>query len=226
MMTKKIKNTVTYRILIKSNTNYYKLGTIIIKRFDGDIFYTPSQKGVTNSSGNMNNKIIDHVSWHKSGRVHIKPQNGNYEIFEEGVGVLKPTTGVKKDRQKIKDIGFQEIVRDTVIEIKALPEHKKKIDELDVVFNIKEYLESVQFHFSIVSGTHIAKLAEGGETPVKVSKKSKKLLLDGQIRCLGVESGNADKILQYGLYKYIGKDLLKGRRLVMATDSNIPKIKS
>ena len=139
---------------------------------------------------------------------------------------LKPTTGVKKDRQKIKDIGFQEIVRDTVIEIKALPEHKKKIDELDVVFNIKEYLESVQFHFSIVSGTHIAKLAEGGETPVKVSKKSKKLLLDGQIRCLGVESGNADKILQYGLYKYIGKDLLKGRRLVMATDSNIPKIKS
>jgi len=219
-----MSKTVTYRILIKSNTKYYKLGTIIIKRFEGDILYVPSQAGVVDSNTNIINKIISHISWHQSGRVHVKAKDNSYEIFEEGVGILNPIFGVKKDRQKIKDIGFQEITRDTVIDITTLPKHNKKIDKLDVIFDIKNYTGPVQFHFSMVSGTHIAKFHEGGKTPVKISKKSVEFRLDSQIRCLGVESGNADKLLQYGLYKYVGKDLKKGRRLFVATDSGIPKI--
>ncbi|MFH1769922.1 MAG: hypothetical protein ABH833_04690 [Parcubacteria group bacterium] len=220
-----MSKTVKYRVLIKSDGNYYKLGTIIIKRFEGDIIYAPSQLKVIGSSstGTLDN-VIDHVSWHPSGRVHVKIKDDSYEIFEEGIGVLNSIFGMEKDRQRIKDIGFQEILRDTVIDIATLPEHKKKIDKLDIVFDIKDYDGPVQFYFSMVSGTHIVELAEGGKTPVKISKKSIKLRLDGQHRSLGVESGNADKLLQYNLYRYVGKDLQKGRRLFVAADSGISKI--
>jgi hypothetical protein len=225
-MTKKInEKTVTYRMLIKQGFKYYKLGTIIIKRLEGEFLYTPSQLRIENSgSEKVIGKVIDHVSWHKSGRVHIKTKDGEYDVVEEGVEMLKPEGW--KSRQKIEDIGFQEIIRDTVIDVSTLPEYIKKIDGLDVVFDIKDYVGPVQFLFTIVSGTHVVELSKGGRTPVKIAEKSNKIKLDSQLRCLGAESGNADKLLQYILYKYTGEDLQKGRRFFIAGDSGIFKIKS
>ena len=78
---------VSYRILIKFNDSLYKLGHIMIKRFEGDVFYSPSQNGIIDSSDkNTLQKIMDHISWHKSGRVHIKVKDGECHVFEEVTG--------------------------------------------------------------------------------------------------------------------------------------------
>lgn len=219
-----MSKTTSYKILIKSGRAHYKLGTIIIKTFDGDIMYTPSQAGISESNSNIIFKVIDHVSWHRSGRVHIKTKNGGYKIFEEGLGVLNPIIGIEQTRQEIKDIGFQEILRDIVADISTLPKYTGEINELDVILNINGYAGAIQFIFSIVSGTHIVALFEGKETPIKTSENIEKL--DNQKRCLGAESGNADKLLQYVLNKYLGGNLAEGgRRLFIAPNSKIQKIK-
>ena len=215
----------TYRILVKQRDTYFKLGHILIKASEGDIYYVPSQTGVIDADNeHLIKEIIEHVAWHKSGRVHVKKKDGEIVVLEEGVGVVDKEDVPMLDRQEIKDIGYQEIVRDTVIDVKTLPVHGKKIEQLDVVLDLKEHDGPIQLHFSIVSGTHIVAAYEGKETPVKIATKSAKLQLDSTHRCLGVESGNADKLLQYGLYKYVGSDFDEGRRLLIAGDSKIPKI--
>lgn len=220
----KSSNIVSYRILVKSNGNLYKLGHVMIQRFEGDIFYVPSQNGIVDSSDkNTLQKIMDHISWHKSGRVHMKIKDSQYYIFEEGKGVINKILG-KKVRQEIQDIGYQEIVRDTVIDFSKLPKHEKSVDALDVVFDVGNYKKPVQFHFSMVSGREIVKSFRGEKTPVKqADRKVLENKLASDQRCLGNESGNADKLLQYGLYKYIGADLKAGRRVFVPTDSGISR---
>lgn len=219
-----MKKEVKYRILIKKDLDYFKLGTIIIQRFSGDVFYSPSQKGVQNSNYGFVRKIMDHISFHSTGRVHLKPRKGNNHIFESGDGENVPQTS--KIRQKIIDTGFQELVCDTVLDYKKIPVHKKNIDNLDVVFDVSNYEGPVQFMFSMVSGRQLIKVFKGEDTPVKnISKKSMKLLLGSDTRCLGSESNNADKILQYQLFQYVGgkDELPSGRRLFIKEGSKISR---
>jgi len=211
-----------YKILIKSLGIYYDLGTIIIKKIDGEFMYIPSQKDLLENDGNIKKK--DHIFWHKTGRVHIKTINGEYKIREEGVGMEYPLKDIHKKRQSINKIGFQKILKDTIININTLPRYIKKIKTIDVVLNARDCVGPMQFNFSIVSGTHILECLNGGKTPVKmVSNKENNLFLDKKDRCLGCESGNADKLLQYGLYKYIGEKVRTGRMLFLSEDSGIYK---
>ena len=211
---------VRRRILIAKGDVHYKIGDIMIKVEDGDIYYAPSQKGVVDATTDeMINKIIDHASWHKSGTVHIKDKEEGRVQIEKGVG-----EGVDGVRQKIQDVGYQPIMLDTIINIESVPVHKKKIDELDVVLEMGDYDGPIQFNFSMVSGKQILKVSAGENTPVhKVDKKiQKERILDMKQGCLGVESGNADKLLQFVLNKYLGNEKLpSGRRLVIPNDSGI-----
>lgn len=217
----KVTNTeVKYRILIKSKNDCFKIGTILIKRLKGDIFYIPSQRVLVDSSCGIVENIINHISYHKNGQVHIKTKNRNRYILETGKRGVNSSN--KLTRQSIKNIGFQEIVRDTIPDFLKLPKLLKQVDNFDVVFEVNKYKGPVQFLFSIVSGRLIvAKKVVKKELIKEISGNS---ILAGITRILGNKSGSDDKILQYLLFKYTGdQELSLGRNLFIPRDSKVNK---
>lgn len=224
-MSKVTTTQVKYRVLVKSGNDYFKIGTILIKRLEGDIFYIPSQRQIVCSSRNIVNKIIDKVDWHKSGRVQLKMQDSSYDILEIGMGEKFPPKANVLKRQAIQNIGFQEIVRDTIIDFSKLSKFAEKRDDFDVVLDMGDYKGSIQFVFSIISGRLLVAKWSGKNVPIReVSDEVKDRILSGQKRCLGSESNNADKLLQYTLLKYSGtEELPTGRRVFVTTDSKISR---
>jgi len=204
---KDIKKSISYRVLIKDNDTYFKIGTIIIKTYEGDILYTPSMKSVYKDTYT---KEMDHISWHASGRVSIKYNENDYDIVQK-----------RENRQLISEIGFQEILKDTIIDYKKLPRYTKKVVPLDVVFNVNQYSGPLSFNFSIVSGKLIVAKHSGQNIPIKAVKKSENNTLDNTIRALGHHSGNSDKMLQYSLRKESDIKLKTGRQIFICHDMKI-----
>jgi hypothetical protein len=206
----KIKSSVNYRILIKSGEVFYKIGTIVIKTHEGDIFYTPSNRST------LKKDEIDHISWHINGQVHIKKTNNieKYQIVQKN-----------GERQKLSEMGFQEMIKDFIEDYKKLPIYKKNVIPLDVVFDINNYAGQVCFNFSIVSGKLIMAGFRGQKVPI-IQKNIKKTG-DGigvVQRALGWHSGNADVMLQYFLGKSANKDLVTNRKLFIPNDMKISKM--
>jgi len=219
------KTQVKYRVLIKSQNDYFKIGTILIKRLEGDIFYIPSQRFILQSNCGVTREIMDHISWHKSGQVHFKIQNGRYEILEVGKEKINLPKIWKPERQGIQDIGFQEMIRDTILDFSKLPKFKKNVDNLDVLFDVNNYNGPVEFVFSIISGWLIVKKWLGENVPIKeITDETKSRILATQKRCLGKESNNADKLLQYTLLKYERtKELPLDRGIFIPSDLKISR---
>jgi hypothetical protein len=209
---KDIKKSISYKILIKDNSTYFKIGTIVIKAYEGDILYTPSIKIALKDT---HAKEIDHISWHASGRVSIKYSEKDYDIIQ-----------TKEDRQEISKIGFQEILKDTIIDYKKLPQYTKKVISLDVVFDINQYSGVVSFNFSIVSGKLIVAKHLGQNVPIKAVKNQKVNIIDNTIRALGHHSGNSDKMLQYSLKKESDVELKTGRQIFICHDMKIKNQKN
>ena len=215
------KNTV-YRVLIKSDVVYYRVGKIVIQKNTGDFYYVPSQKGIVASSFGMLGRILDHFGFHPTGRVHVKTNDGERKVIESGLGEVEPRT--TRLRQPVKEIGFQEILKDTIIDFRMIPILHGESDALDVVFDIGEYKGPVQFSFSIVSGRLITASFKGEKVGIRsMPEEIKRKVLAYDRRCLGVESDNADKLLQYILCEYEGDsdDLVTGRRVFIAADSRL-----
>ena len=217
-----IMKEVKYRVLIKSEKNYFRLGTILLQTYEGDIYYIPSQRLmlITSVNGKVKKEVIDHISWHKSGRVHFKILGGFRDVLEYGEQEEKSGS-----RQAIKDIGFQEIVKEIILDFTKLPLLTKKKKALDVILDSKQYKNPIQFIFLIVSGRLIVAQIEGKKTGIRITTgKARGRILDIQNRCLGWESDNADKLLQYILIEYAGKDDLKvNRRLFVPRGSKISR---
>ncbi|MFA5169132.1 MAG: hypothetical protein WC420_00080 [Candidatus Paceibacterota bacterium] len=206
---KEIKKSTIYKILIEFKENYFKVGTIIIRTYDGDILYTPSMKIAENYENSIRREL-DHVSWHASGRVSIKYTDNNYDIIEK-----------RGDRQKISEIGFQEILKDIILDFKKLPQYKKKVVPLDVVFSVSEYPGPVSFNFSIVSGKLIVAKNLGQNVPIKSTNILEKNVIANTIRALGHHSGNSDKMLQYSLRKEGDTKLRTERQIFIPHDMKI-----
>ena len=136
-----IKKSVNYKVLIKKEDIYFDIGTIVIKTYTGDILYTPSNRFLDDLKS-QDKKEIEHVSWHAGGQVHIK-YKGNFPT-EKYIIVQK-----NGERQKISEIGFQELLHDIVKEYKRLPQYNKKVVDLDVVFDIADYNGVIIFIFSM-----------------------------------------------------------------------------
>ena len=94
-----------------------------------------------------------------------------------------------------------------------------------MIFDMREYDGPIQFLFSIISGRLLTQNFEGKKTLIReISPDKRALLLASQKRALGHESGNADKLLQYMLFKYTGsEELPENRRLFVAGDSKIKR---
>jgi hypothetical protein len=212
------KNSVKSSILIESDGKHFHLGDLILKRVKGEIYYKPSSQPKF-SFNNEEVIMLEHFSWHKSGGVLMKLQNGSHLSIESGCGeITKPGK-----RQIIQDIGYQELFREWVSDLNILP--IVTITPKDVVLQSRDYYGPFIFLLSIVSGTHIVAFSQGQKTPVyPVDGKTNPLFLDSSIGCLGAESGNADKLIQFHLEKY-SHPMESGKRLFSsAPDSQIKKI--
>jgi len=208
---------VRYGVLIKSDNDYFKVGKIIIRRLKGELLYIPSETTIKRT-----NAIIDHFIWHKNGRVHVKDDNGIYDVLEKGAGGIVEAN--EKTRKKIQEIDFQEMLRDIILDFNRLPKQVRKLSDLDVIYDVGAYKGQVEFVFSIVSGKQIVACYEGHSNSIQQLSKSKQERRLGICRrALGPESGNSDKILQYCLYKHQGdaKDIPSGRRVLIPKDSGI-----
>lgn len=211
-----IKRSVSYKILIKFCDVFYDIGTIVIKTYSGDILFTPSQKLLDDPAG-LIKKEIEHVSWHAGGQVHIKYKGQNIEKY-----FIVQKNG---ERQKISEIGFQEMLQDTIKEFTLLPIYNKKVTDLDVIFDTNDYSGPVVFCFSIVSGKLIVAKYNGQAVPIKATNiKKDRDGIDSAIRALGHHSGNADIILQYSLRRVTGEQPRTNRRIFIPHDMKISKL--
>ncbi len=209
----KIKSSVDYRILIMSGNDYYKIGTIIIKTHKGDIFYTPSNNYIE-SPITLEKKEFEHISWHINGQVHIKRKGciEKYEIIQKD-----------GDRQKLSEMGFQEMLADTIKDFTILPIYQKEVTPLDVVFDVGNYKGQVCFKFSIVSGKLIVAQCRGQKVPIKqVNINDANDGIAVSQRALGWHSGNADVGLQYSLKKS-NKNIRTNRKIFIPHDMKITK---
>jgi len=211
MKSEKLNKTITggdvrYNILIKSGSNLFNLGKIIIRIFKGEIFYSPSYKILIDSNRKILG-IIDKISWHASGEVHIKTKNGNY-VYKQKI-------------QKIKDIGFQYLIRVIIPDFFKLPKKNKK-ENPDVILNINNYKGPLEFVFSIVSGRLIVDKFYNKPVPIKERRVGGDVL-NAQIRCLGYGSDNADKILQFSLNKYNKNINFNTLRIIFPSDLKISR---
>lgn len=212
----KIKKSIDYKVLIKAEDAYYDIGTIIIKTYTGDILYTPSSRFM-NDEKTKNKKEIDHVSWHASGQVHIKQKDQTEEKYS-----IVQKNG---ERQKISEIGFQELLQDTIEEYRSLQTYQKKVNDLDVVFNAEGYDGPVSFYFSIVSGRLIVAKHKGQQVPIKkVNVKDERDGIDSTLRALGHHSGSGDILLQYSLRKISPNKIRTKRELLILHDIKISKL--
>ena len=216
MPDEKIKKSVAYKILIKKDTKYFNVGTIVIKTYTGDIFYTPSSRFLDDPK-TRSKKEIEHISWHANGQVHIKHKDSATEKYS-----IVQRNG---ERQKISEMGFQELLKDTIREYIQLPEYKKKVVDLDVVFNASGYEGSVSFCFSIVSGRLIVAQHQGQKVPIKsVNIKEDREGIDSTRRALGHHSGSGDVMLQYSLRKTDAGSLRTNRQVYIPHDMKISKL--
>ncbi|OIP80193.1 MAG: hypothetical protein COT39_02285 [Parcubacteria group bacterium CG08_land_8_20_14_0_20_48_21] len=217
MSDEKIKKSVSYKVLIKKDDKFFNVGTIVIKTYTGDILYTPSIKFMDDGKSKTN-KEIEHISWHANGQVHFK---------HKGTATPEKYSIVQKngERQKISEIGFQELIRDTIKKYSELPLYNKKVIDLDVVFDVSNYDGSVAFFFSIVSSKLIVAQYKGQAVPIKsVNTKEKRDGLGSTIRALGHHSGSADVILQYSLRKIDANNLRTNRQVYIPHDMKISKL--
>jgi len=199
-----IKKSVSYKALIKLGEDYYLLGTIIIKTYEGCIFYSPSNKLLLQMG-----KEVDHITWHASGQTHLRFIDGSIEIIQGS-----------QSRQTTKELGFQELIRDSVKDYKLLPKYRREITDLDVVFGVVDYFGPVVFVLSLVSGVLIVSGYQGKK--VSISQIDKSLTIDSTIRALGWHSGNSDKVIQYVLRKD-NSNYVTNRHILVVHDQKIAK---
>jgi hypothetical protein len=201
------KSTTEYRILMQVDDCLRRIGSILIDTFNGDLMYIPSQT-ILLKGGSI--RELDHVSFHESGRTHLKFRDRGYEML--------PT------RSPIKKVGYQVMFKDNIHDATSLPLFRKKVREIDMIFQANT-AQSLLFELSIISG----KLIVQPESLPNVTVSTRSAIddprhIDLHRRSLGWHSGNADKLLQYSLRSGTEEPpthKLARRTLFIPTDSTI-----
>ena len=135
-----------YSLNIRYRNTYFCIAKISINNSGGDIYYIPA----THSENEKDKNLIDHISFHKDGRVHITNRDNSKSILQPGAN----KTG---GRQEIVTTGYQILLTQTISDFTKLPRlNLKDIGLIDEVFNVTEIIP-LKLKFSMISGKLIVR---------------------------------------------------------------------
>lgn len=209
-----VKSETQYYILIKWHDVFYKLGKIKIKTHNGDVYYFLSGDNYVDKY--EPSRKIDHISWHPDGRTHIKFRESEdlYDIIDNS-----------EQRLGFRDVGFQEMMVDTVQDFTKLSRFDRIPSDLDVIFEVGDYFGSVAFHFTIISGNLILAIHDHKEIGVHTVDATKdEFFIDTTKRALGHHSGHGDILLQYSLKVAKFEERQTNRNIFLRKNMDIRKI--
>lgn len=117
-------------------------------------------------------------------------KNFNYELDDESLL-----------RTSIKDIKFQNMFQLFIKDYKQLKVFSRPVDKLDLLFDIKDMsTDSILFYFSIISWKLIVENLKWQDQWSNMTVKINSNPCEQVIRrCLGYQSWNGDKRLQYAI---------------------------
>lgn len=204
-----MKTEVSLYLLIKLNDIHYKIGKIIINSKIGELYYIPSENIVISTNHKISNEYIKKFSFHSSGRVHAETVRN--DVLEYGLGESDPKNNRK--RQEVKNIGYQDMVCETIFDVSKLPIHKKTILKKDIVLNTNTYIGAVKLFISIISGKNIISYHEGKKSGIKKTQLDKEMILDKTSRGFSDKQGLSDKLMQFILIKNVNEKNKNNRRI-------------
>lgn len=200
---------VEYYFLIKNWEDIYKLWKTRIDRFNGDIYFYPwfDCYLTLNDWDEQQRRRVNYLSFHKSWEFHYKVEEWiNEHRLSKLTTIITETwknftywwktSSSDLVRTQISEIKYQNMFKIFVKDFTWLVKFKKKIDQVDVIFediNVK----SIEFSFSIVSWKLI--IWYNKWTLPKWISMSEKQCFKVHNRALWHESWNWDKLLQYSI---------------------------
>lgn len=194
---------VKYNLNVRHKSEIRIIARISIDDSNGDIYYIPMSSPETKAGGD-----VDHVSFHRDGRVHVVGKNKKKIVVDES------GEKVSNGRIALMNTGYQLMVTDHVPSLSWLPtasEHSHFSS--DETFDL-DVVQPLMMNFSMISG----RLIVSGRAEVR-NKGTDPKIIDVKQRSLGVGSGNQDKLLQYTLE--VGSNDVTSRTLVIPYRFNI-----
>ena len=116
-----VPSTVKRKIVCIQDGQRYHIATLIIRPHKGEVLYIPSQKGIK-SPEEKEYQNLDHISFHTDGLVHLK-----YKFALLTYKTVRQYLPIEK-------MGYQEMINDTIQDIKSLPQTSES--KLEIVFNV------------------------------------------------------------------------------------------
>lgn len=117
---------MSYSIMIEFNAERHIIGKMVIKPKKGDLLYIPSEKTFLDDDKKMS-KEIDHLCWHRSGRVHLKLKylRDRYIPIED-----------KEQRTCIDEVARQKLFIHKITSVIKLPIYDEENKKVDIIFKM------------------------------------------------------------------------------------------
>lgn len=188
------KNDDHYSIILENEEQRYIVGTMIIKSNKGEIFYKPSDSTYLNEDESFGRRI-EHISWHKSGNVHIKFKDkapNKYKIIQE-------------NRTPISEIARQKLFSEVIKDITFLPKLYKDISEGDIAKKCEK--KPIAVVCNLFDGKHYVKSMKNQDGYFDLSPIND-VLIHHEMRSVSDGEINRSKCIEFIVY-YLNKDLNK-----------------
>jgi len=173
-----VPSTVKRKIVCIQDGQRYHIATLIIRPHKGEILYIPSQKGIK-SPEEKEYRNLDHISFHTDGLVHLK-----YKFALLTYKTVRQYLPIEK-------MGYQEMINDSIKDIKSLPQTSES--EQEIIFNIVEKNKPVHLNITLISGKVLIDSYESKDTKYE---KHNSNFISSDHRAISNGVINTDKMLQ------------------------------
>lgn len=173
-----VPSTVKRKIVCIQEGHRYHIATLVIRPHKGEILYIPSQKGIK-SPEEKEYQNLDHISFHTDGLVHLKYKFAllTYKTVRQYLPIVK--------------MGYQEMINDSIQDIKSLPQTSES--KLEIVFNIDKEDRPVHLNITLISGKVVIDSYKSKDT--KYEKHNNNFINSHHI-AISNKVINTDKMLQ------------------------------